>query len=97
LLAEQFVLQNLHQYQLFYRTSWTNAEVDFVTQFDDKIVPIEVKSWKNIQAKSLKTYREKYQPELSFRFSLKKYIKQDWLINIPLYLIFRFREEVIED
>ena len=91
LFAEQFVLQNLWEYHLFYWTSWANAEVDFVFQKDDKIIPIEVKSGENVKAKSLKIYREKYQPEISIRFSLLKFIHQEWLINIPLYLIFCFK------
>jgi predicted AAA+ superfamily ATPase len=77
MLAEQFVLQNMADYQLFYRTSGANAEVDFVVQFEDSILPIEVKSGENTQSKSLKVYREKYQPKMSIRFSLKKYIVQD--------------------
>lgn len=91
LFAEQFVLQNLWEYHLFYWTSCANAEVDFVFQKDNKILPIEVKSWENVKAKSLKIYREKYQPVISIRFSLLKFIHQDWLINIPLYLIFCFK------
>ncbi len=44
------------------------AEVDFVTEIDVYPVPIEVKSGTNAKAKSLKLYREKYQPKLSVRF-----------------------------
>ena len=92
LFAEQFVLQNLSYLDFYYRTSWANAEVDFVGQIQERIVPIEVKSWENTKAKSLKIYREKYCPEISVRFSLLPLIENDWLLGIPLYLIFCFDE-----
>lgn len=92
LFAEQFVLQNMNNYKIFYRTSNANAEVDFITQIEEKIIPIEVKSGENTKSKSLKIYREKYNPKMSIRFSLLDLIEQDWLINIPLYLIFCFDE-----
>ena len=92
LFAEQFVLQNLWKYKFFYWTSNANAEVDFISQINEYIIPFEVKSGKNTKSKSLKIYREKYNPKKSIRFSLLDYIEQEWLINIPLYLIFCFDE-----
>jgi predicted AAA+ superfamily ATPase len=43
LLTEQFVLQQLAKYEMFY---WTGeeSEVDFVMQYASAILPIEVKS-----------------------------------------------------
>jgi hypothetical protein len=64
--------------------------VDFISQFDDKIFPIEVKSGENVKSKSLKIYIEKYNPKFAIRFSLKPFVKQEKLVNIPLYLIFCF-------
>ena len=92
LFAEQFILQNMSKYKIFYRTSNANAEVDFITQIQEYIIPIEVKSGENTKSKSLKIYREKYNPKISVRFSLLDFIEQDWLVNIPLYLIFCFDE-----
>ena len=89
-LAEQYVLQELNRYELFYWTSGAQAEVDFVTQIDDKIVPIEVKSGLNVKAQSLKVYRERYKPELSVRFSLLPLENNNGLLNIPLYYSFLF-------
>jgi predicted AAA+ superfamily ATPase len=90
LLAEQYVLQELNHYEFFYWTSGAQAEVDFVTQLDGKIVPIEVKSGLNVKAQSLKVYRENYNPELSIRFSLLPLKKNNGLLNIPLYYSFLF-------
>ena len=92
LFAEQFILQNMWKYKLFYWTSNANAEVDFISQIGEYIIPFEVKSWENTKSKSLKIYRDKYNPHKSIRFSLLKYVEQDWLVNIPLYLVFCFDE-----
>jgi predicted AAA+ superfamily ATPase len=92
LMAEQFVLQQLADYTLYYWTSKSESEVDFVGQFGSRIVPIEVKSGENVKAKSLRAYRDKYQPELSVRFSLKTLEYNDGLLNIPLYYAFLFTD-----
>ena len=85
LLVEQYVLQELNRYELFYWTSGAQAEVDFVAQIDNKIIPIEVKSGLNVKSQSLKIYREKFNPELAIRFSLKATKKDGNLLNISLY------------
>ncbi|MDR1792713.1 MAG: ATP-binding protein [Bacteroidales bacterium] len=90
LLAEQYVLQELSDYELFYWTSGAQAEVDFVTQINNRIVPIEVKSGLKVKAQSLKVYREKYSPELLIRFSLLPLEENNGLLNIPLYYSFLF-------
>lgn len=85
--VEQFVLQQLaSQYTLYYWSSEASAEVDFVTEVNGNVVPIEVKSGTNVKAKSLKTFRENYQPRLSVRFSMKQLEYNDGLLNLPIYL-----------
>ena len=97
-LTEQYVLQQLkciEDLQIHYWTPDTGtAEVDFVIQSKGEIVPIEVKAEENLKSKSLKSYREKYSPEVSVRTSMSDFKKQDWLINIPLYSIL-FLEQII--
>ena len=46
-----------------------------------------MKAETNLRAKSLKTYRERFEPELSVRTSMADYKKEDWLVNLPLYAI----------
>jgi len=87
LIAEQFVLQQINSTDIFYWTGVT-SEVDFVLQMEDDIIPIEVKSGENVKAKSLRIYRELYNPKISIRFSLKKTEFNNGLLNIPLYAIF---------
>ena len=85
--VEQFVLQQMSEKrQLYYWSSEASAEVDFVTEIGKKVVPIEVKSGTNVKAKSLRTFREKYSPDLSVRFSLKLVEYNDGLLNLPVYL-----------
>ena len=85
LMAEQFVLQELAGTELYYWTNGATAEVDFVGQFGEQIIPIEVKSGENVYAKSLRVYRKKFQPDLAVRMSLKDIKMDDGLLNIPLY------------
>jgi predicted AAA+ superfamily ATPase len=92
LIAEQYVLQELAPRQLFFWDSGATSEVDFVAQFGERIVPIEVKSGENVKAKSLRVFRDKFAPAVSIRFSLKGLHSHDGLINIPLYLSFAFEK-----
>ena len=59
--------------------------MDFVVDTGEKIVPVEVKAEVNLRAKSLKTYQEKFSPEVSIRTSMADYKKEEWLVNLPLY------------
>jgi len=40
-----------------------------------------------LQSKSLKVYREKYDPKFSIRVSMADYREQDWMTNLPLYAV----------
>lgn len=93
-MAENYVLQSLVRQlgnQHYYWTSGNKAEVEFVLQFEGKIVPIEVKADKNVMAKSLAYYRKSYQPPLSVRLSTLNMRKDDDLLNLPLYLVDKLR------
>ena len=90
-LTEQYVLQQLKTIKGLNIYYWTadrgTAEVDFVIDNGKDVIPIEVKAEVNLQAKSLKVYREKFQPRLSIRTSMADYKKEDWLLNLPLWAI----------
>ena len=64
-----------------------SAEVDFLLDNGNEIIPIEVKAEENLKAKSLQRYCHKYKPEKAVRTSMSDYRKEDWLTNIPLYAI----------
>ena len=90
-LTEQYVCQQLKTIEdlgvYYYTNDRGSCEIDFVVDTGEQIVPIEVKAETNLRAKSLKTYRERFEPELSVRTSLADYKKEDWLLNLPLYAI----------
>lgn len=89
-LTEQFAAQELvHQFDLHYWSADNaTAELDYLIQKNQDIIPIEVKAEENLKAKSLKVFEEKYQTQNAIRFSMSLYRKDDWLENIPLYGIF---------
>jgi len=90
-LTEQYVLQELWSSNHFDPYYWTaskgNAEVDVIFQWKNYPLPLEIKASENLQAKSLKHYYQKYKPLIALRTSLADYRKEDWLINIPLYML----------
>ena len=73
----------------YYWSSGNTAEVDFIIQSGAEIVPIEVKSEKNVKARSLAEYRKKYEPKYAVKTSMKNDIGGEEVLNIPLYMIFR--------
>jgi predicted AAA+ superfamily ATPase len=90
-LTEQYVLQQLltdKSRQIFY---WTpdqgNAEVDFLVDNGQDVIPLEVKAEVNLHAKSLKVYVDKFHPKYAVRTSMTDYKKEEWLLNLPLYAI----------
>jgi predicted AAA+ superfamily ATPase len=90
-LTGNYVMQQLilkEDNDIFY---WTNgnstAEVDFVFQNDEEIIPLEVKSGTNLKSTSFKFFCEKYRPQKAIRTSLTDYKKEEWMINLPLYAI----------
>ena len=90
-MTEQYVCQQLKTIEdlgvYYYTNDRGSCEIDFVVDTGEQIVPIEVKAEINLRAKSLKTYRERFEPELSVRTSMAGYKKEDWLLNLPLYAI----------
>ncbi len=90
-LTEQFVLQQLvtlNDLSLYYYTNERGScEIDFLIDDGEAVVPLEVKAETNLKAKSLKVYKEKFNPPLSIRSSMSDYREEDWLLNLPLYAI----------
>jgi len=90
-LTEQYVCQQLKTIRdldvYYYTNDRGSCEVDFVIDTGEMIVPVEVKAEVNLRAKSLKTYREKFSPEVSVRTSMADFQKEEGLVNLPLYAI----------
>ena len=88
-LTENYVLQMLLSTGLKanYFTFDNKYEIDFIIQYKNNIIPIEVKSSENINSISLKHYNEKYNPKVRIRFLMKNLQKDNNLINIPLFMV----------
>ena len=71
----------------YYWTSEGKAEVEFVIQKDDKIIPIEVKAEDNINGKSISVYNDKYSPELRIRYSMLNLQYNCGMLSCPSPLI----------
>ncbi len=90
-LTEQYVCQQLKTIEdlgvYYYTNDRGSCEMDFVIDTGEQIIPLEVKAEVNLKAKSLRTYREKFEPEISVRTSMSDYKNEDWLVNLPLYAV----------
>lgn len=93
-VTEQYVLQEfktLNDLPIFYWAS-NRAELDFLIQYKNNVIPVEAKATINLQAKSLKSFRQKFEPKISIRTSLADYEENIGLFNIPLYDIENVKE-----
>jgi len=95
-LTEQYVFQQLQSDGRFVIRYWSAeraaAEVDFVLQYKDLVVPLEVKAEENLRSKSLRVYYDKFSPPVVLRTSMSDYREQEWLVNVPLYAVTRLAE-----
>lgn len=101
-IAEQIVGQELlgsdnlfsHKRYFWVNGTGSEAEVDFVIQFEDKIIPIEVKAGHNSRLRSLHQFMEKAPHDIAVRFwgnpfSIDEVVtprgKRFRLFNLPYY------------
>ncbi len=91
--TEQYVFSQMATTEIpihYFSSNNSRVEIDFVVQIGSDILPIEAKSEENVRSKSLKTYVDKYPSLKGIRFSMKPYIYQGWMENIPLYAVETF-------
>lgn len=96
-LTEQFVAQQLiaSGQELYYMSSENSAgEIDFLVQKETYCIPIEVKAEENLQSKSLRAFCSKYQPEIAIRSSMSNYRKEQWMTNVPLFMLSQYIEGI---
>ena len=89
-LTENFILSGLSASFDGVPRYWKSgniAEVDFILQYRDRIIPVEVKSDENIKSRSLTLFRKQFEPEISIRFSLRNFNFTEGLINIPVFMV----------
>lgn len=90
-LAENAALQSLISISdsqvPYYWTSEGKAEIEFVIQKNNMIIPIEVKAEGNIKGRSIVVYNEKYRPRLRVRYSMLNLQYNCGMLSCPLPLV----------
>ncbi|NDV80211.1 ATP-binding protein [Dysgonomonas sp. 511] len=89
-MTENYVAQVFASkgYDLMYWQSDGKAEVDFVLQIGDAVIPVEVKKGKRNRSKSLGVFVEKYKSPYSIRISKKNFGFENGIKSVPLYATF---------
>ncbi|MBP5211337.1 MAG: ATP-binding protein [Pyramidobacter sp.] len=89
-LTENYVNSQLtaNGYRACYWESDRGAEVDFIIERDGQIIPVEVKSSDNVQAKSLKQYVAAYNPAYAIKLSARNFGFENGIKTVPLYAAF---------
>lgn len=92
-VAQELIVNEIKE--LYYWTSQSSAEVDFIIPFNEEIFPLEVKAGISKKKKSLKVYGEKYHPPILSRSTLMNFKRDNNICNYPLYAISLFPMESI--
>lgn len=87
-IMENYIATVLIKYQrkIFYFQK-NKTEIDFIIDRKDYVLPIEVKSGNNLQAKSLNQFIKDYQPDVAIKLTKNNISRTDTIFNIPLYAI----------
>lgn len=94
IISENYVLLSLLRQGLtpLYWSSGNQAEIEFVVENENRIIPVEVKSKESVRARSLSEFRKKYDSELAVRLSLRNLHFSDGFLDLPLTLADRFSD-----
>ncbi len=88
-LTENYIACELYpKSKELYYYNFDRYEIDFLIKIDGNIIPVEVKSGRRIDSKSLKEYIKKYNPKYSIRISAKNFGFENNIKSIPLYAVF---------
>ena len=90
-MTEQYVLQQMKSHGVspiyYHKTDDSRLELDFVIQYNAKLLPIEVKAERNVRANSLTALLAKNPDLKAVRFSMLPYKEQGQLECLPLYAV----------
>ena len=94
-LTENYVACELYpSMKELYYYKFIRYEIDFLIKIDGDIIPVEVKSGRRTNSKSLKEYIKKYKPKYSIRISTKNFGLENNIKSIPLYAVFCINEKI---
>ena len=89
-MLNELAAQGRHPY--FWRSGNT-AELDFLFENEDRIIPVEAKANISTRAKSYIQFCKKYRPSLGFKFSMKNVghhkVENTLTYSIPLYMVWK--------
>jgi predicted AAA+ superfamily ATPase len=90
-LVENFVSQELTahfgQPLYYWKSKGGKAEIDFLCEVGDRIVPLEVKAGINPRSKSLRSYDIQFAPPVLARSTLLNFKRDGKILNLPLYAV----------
>ena len=99
-LTENYIMTQLKCMGIesyFWRTK-ADAEVDFISDYEGVLLPIEVKSADNTKAKSLRMFCSRYCPRMAIKASLRNVGDNmeggTHVWSLPLYAVFRLKEYI---
>ena len=88
-LTENYIACELYpKYKELYYYTFARYEIDFLIKIDGEIIPVEVKSGRRTNSKSLEEYIKKYNPKYSIRISSKNFGFENNIKSVPLYAVF---------
>jgi predicted AAA+ superfamily ATPase len=86
-IAENYIAQEIVSQGIpIYTFNEKRSEVEFILNYRDQIIPVEVKAGKNLKSQSLTKFKERYSPQQSIKFSAKPLRFENGQISAPLYL-----------
>lgn len=94
--TEQYVLQQLLALGLkpyYWSNTKTPSEIDFIIQDSQRVIPVEVKAEENVRARALAQFIKDNPGLKGLRISMKGYVDQEWMENIPLIAIGTYFEK----
>ena len=94
--TEQYVLQQLLALGLkpyYWSNTKTPSEIDFIIQNSQRVIPVEVKAEENVRARSLAQFIKDNLGLKGLRISMKGYVDQEWMENIPIIAIGTYFEK----
>jgi len=88
-LTENYIACEFYsKFKELYYYKFDKYEIDFLIKLDGNIIPVEVKSSKRTNSKSLNEYIKKYNPLYSIRISTKNFGYENKIKSVPLYAVF---------
>ena len=86
---------NIRQ-QLFYwhrEARGSSAEIDYLIQLSENIVPIEVKAGTKGQMQSMFIFMETHRSKYGIRTSLENFTEYEKIKIIPLYAVYKIQDK----